>query len=157
MRNSLTRIVYATPLVVALLMSGCAAHGLNAQTFSNEASMTSQRTAQATVVSVRRVQLVNETNAKGATAGAVIGGATGSAIGHGAGRLVATAVSAVAGAFIGSEVQKRASGRQSALQITVRGEQRLHTIVQPDDGTDYRRGQSVLVIQGREKSRVSPL
>lgn len=154
------KLCFIVAVVATLGLSGCASYSLNARSYGHSEVMRAQRTVPATVVAVRRVNIVNAHNRMGGTIGAVAGGVIGHAFGHGTAQVVSTIAGTVAGAVGGSEAEKHISGKKPGLQITVRGPQGDHTIVQPADGTVYKRGERVLVIQGgsygRGRTRVVP-
>ncbi len=106
------------------------------------------------MVNVRRVKLDGGSNKAGTVVGAGVGGYAASKFGG----LMTTIAGVLGGGVLGYETQKHVANKpQKALQITVRGPHgRLHTIVQPSDGTVYRDGERVLVVQGRQHARVEP-
>lgn len=141
-------------------LSGCASYGVSGSRYTSAETMRSAHTVPAVVVAVRRVHIVNASNHIGGLIGGAAGGIAGNAIGGGHGNLLATLAGAVVGAVLGSRAQNRIAGHRSAFQITVTHNGRYHTVVEPDDGTLFHKGQHVLVVQegfgSQARTRVEP-
>ncbi|HYW76185.1 MAG TPA: glycine zipper 2TM domain-containing protein [Gammaproteobacteria bacterium] len=134
--------------LVLLSLGGCANYGVSANRYTDAHMMHSAKTVPATIVALRRVEVVNAHNDLGTVIGGTAGGIAGNAIGAGHGNMLATLAGAVIGGLAGSTVENRVAGHRQALQITVKGPQgQYHTVVQPDDGTHYHVHEKVLVVQ----------
>lgn len=139
-------VVIACLAVVSL--AGCANYGVSAKRYRDTQMMRSAKTVPATVVALRRVDVVNAHNNLGTAIGGIAGGIAGNAVGAGHGNMLATLAGAVIGGLVGSNMENRLAGRRRAIQITVKGPQgQDHTVVQPLDGTRYHVHEKVLVVQ----------
>lgn len=108
-----------------------------------------------TVDAVRFVRIEGTRSLVGPVAGAAVGGLAGSAVGGGTGRSIATVLGAVAGGAAGSAIENRATS-MPGVEVTVRLQNgQLISIVQEDEGDNFRPGDWVRVIRDGSTARVA--
>ncbi len=108
-----------------------------------------------TVDAVRYVRIEGTRSAVGPVAGAAVGGLAGSAVGGGTGRSIATVLGAVAGGVAGSAIENRATS-MPGVEVTIRLQNgQLISIVQEDEGDNFRPGDWVRVIRDGATARVA--
>lgn len=118
------------------------------------------RTAEATIESVRQVEIQEhdtlERNGTGQILGSLAGGIAGARFGNGLGQLAAIAGGAIAGAFIGALAEQEAKRQVAAEYIIRTGEGELLTILQGAEPA-LLPGQRVYLQESRYgRSRVIP-
>lgn len=102
-----------------------------------------------TVYNMRTVPVQTDTSGAGIGIGAVAGGVLGNQIGKGSGRTAATILGAVGGGFLGNEIEKRnyRTVQGVELQVEVEGSREMITVVQPDQGQNFRIGSRVRLVE----------
>lgn len=169
------RILSVTAAVGALFLTGCATDGqyynsgYQQQPTYNQTHPTYRQPSQPAynsgynngynynqqvrygiVYNVRQVPLASgSTSGAGVGIGAVAGGVIGNQIGRGSGRTAATILGAVGGGVLGNEIEKRNYGQSPGLEVQVRvdGTGEMITVVQPDQGQNFRNGARVRLVQ----------
>lgn len=156
-------IVLVIGLFAALFLGGCTATG--SLFVSKQGTSTAYTTAQkpqsvrfGVILSVRDIELVDQT----ATAATTVGGGAGAVAGYGVGslagmsktgRLLVAGVSALAGGFVGKSLASTYAGQEIVVQLE--GGKGVIAIAQSSvDGVRFSLGQRVMVIGG---GRVAPL
>ncbi len=97
--------------------------------------------------SIREVTTKGESSGLGVVGGAVVGGLLGNQVGAGNGKNVATAVGAVGGAVAGNQIEKSVNSTKS-YDITVRYEDGSSGVIHADNGSTWRPGDRVRVVDG---------
>lgn len=118
--------------------------------YNNNGYYQNEQVRYGVVYNVRQVPLASgSTSGAGIGIGAVAGGVIGNQIGKGSGRTAATILGAVGGGVLGNEVEKRNYGQTPGLEIQVRVDRtgEMVTVVQPDQGQNFRNGARVRLVQ----------
>lgn len=151
-------------IIVAMtsLLAGCNAttNPFISQQGSSTAYMEAQRPERVvlgTIISVRRVRLIDQPASVAQRTGAVVGGVLGLVVGKGVSRqpTVQALMAGLSGA-IGAEVGKQAAGTVWGQELVVKPEQgEVFAVAQSSvDGVRFKRGQKVMVLGS---GRVAPL
>jgi len=141
-------------VVLSLLLAGCAQQPYRngyEQGGYGQAGYTSERVCAncGVVLRVEQVYVVHNDSTVGTLLGAIIGGALGNTVGHGRGRSAATIVGAVAGGAVGNAMGKRNGRQVPAWRIVMRmSDGRIASLIQRQQ-PQLRRGDAVLVRDGR--------
>ena len=157
-----------TAAIGALFLTGCATNGQYGTNYPQQPTYSqgtysqpsqpvynsgynqSQQVRYGTVYNVRQVSIAsNSTSGAGVGIGAIAGGVIGSQIGNGSGRTAATVLGAIGGGIVGNEIEKRNSSQSLGLEVQVRVDQtgEMVTVVQPDQGQNFRNGSRVRLVQ----------
>lgn len=150
--------------LAAAMLTGCAGGpntaGLGGGDYVRAQARAVQNVEIGQVESVRAVALnagsEGVQNAIAPVGGALLGGALGSLIGKGDGKKVAMVLGALGGAVGGSAIQK-AGNQVKGIEVTVRLDHRIIAVTQADDGTGFRVGDRVRVLNDGRTWRVAPL
>lgn len=149
------RIVIATYLTVATLVSGCASNESRPAPYTNEYRPAPSSSSYSNIVYgvVDSIEITREAGS-GIGAGTVIGGVVGGVLGHqvggGTGKDVATVAGVVGGAMVGHELEK-SNKPQDAYQIRVRLDNGGYQTVTQQSISDLRVGDRARI----ENNRVS--
>ena len=162
------KMLSVTAAIGALFLTGCATNGQYGTNYPQQPTYSqgtysqpsqpvynsgynqSQQVRYGTVYNVRQVSIAsNSTSGAGVGIGAIAGGVIGNQIGNGSGRTAATVLGAIGGGIVGNEIEKRNSSQSLGLEVQVRVDQtgEMVTVVQPDQGQNFRNGSRVRLVQ----------
>ena len=151
----------ATGFVMSLFVAalfGCqkqevpAEHAANTSTQADSPARaypsTQRKCAECGVIdSIREVTAKGEGSGLGVVGGAIVGGLLGNQVGAGSGKDVATVAGAVGGAVAGNQIEKSVKSTKS-YDITVRFEDGSSRVINEENGSVWRPGDRVKVING---------
>lgn len=147
----------ATGLLVAMVLTGCAAHQSQNVYDSSEVGKSSA-VSFGTIISSRQVDITGQNTGAGALVGGAAGAGAGSYIGSGSGSIWAAAAMGLAGAAAGAVAEQAAADRKGIEYIVVLESGVTMTIVQ-DVGKDdqiLQKGDRVIVQNTGGYQRVLP-
>lgn len=147
------RLAFIACAIAVFGVAGCAS-STGGASFERGETRRAMTVEYGTVDSVRFVRIEGTRSLVGPVAGAAVGGLAGSAVGGGTGRSIATVLGAVAGGAAGSAIENRATS-MPGVEVTVRLQNgQLISIVQEDEGDNFRPGDWVRVIRDGATARV---
>ena len=141
-------------VALSAFVSGCAAPGLGAGSYSREQARREQTVRMGYVESVREVKLEGTRSGIGTGAGAVAGGLAGSTIGHGTGSALGAVAGAVVGGIAGQAAEQGMTAKRG-VEVTVKLDNgQMVAIMQEADET-FRPGDRVRILSDGATSRVT--
>ncbi|AOV17824.1 hypothetical protein BJI67_12870 [Acidihalobacter aeolianus] len=148
------KMFLVTPVLAALLVSGCASYRAD----EYQGGLQAMQTLTGVVVNDRVVHIQAPRAGVGSMAGAAIGGIGGASLAQGAGPLgqaLAGTVGAIAGGIVGQTVESQATGPAQQVTVQLAGG-RLLTVV--EQGPQLHVGERVgITISPRGRARVFPM
>ncbi len=138
------QIIFASVLIAAALMSGCANTGTRPMSSSSSYSRADSGVIDAIDITSGGSSGIGA----GTVIGGVVGGLLGNQVGGGMGRDVATVAGVVGGAMVGHEMEK-GNKQQDAYRIRVRLDDGGYQTVTQQSNNDLRVGDRVRIENGR--------
>ncbi len=149
----MNRLTFATALVVATLLAGCAS-SQSGSAYERRQARQEMSVRLGVVESVRQVTLEGTKSPAGTVAGGALGGLAGSNIGHGRGSTAGAIVGVVVGAVAGSAIEEQIT-KKDGIEITIKLDSGELIAVTQEADEAFHPGERVRVLRGSGATRVS--